>query len=93
MFDPNTGLPPRLLPTRDAARFLGVSMRTLEKHRGYGTGPRYIKLGGRIVYAVEDLQTWAQAGRRTSTTEKTKTHVSAARRLTEAERKNRTGAR
>jgi hypothetical protein len=38
--DPNEGLPPRFLVTRDAARFLGVSMRTMEKHRTYGTGSR-----------------------------------------------------
>ena len=39
-------LPPRYLRTPEAARFLGLSGRTLEKHRTYGTGPRYSKLGG-----------------------------------------------
>lgn len=39
MLDPKTGLPPRFLRTPDAARFLGISIRTLEKHRTYGTGP------------------------------------------------------
>ena len=33
------GLPPRYLRTPEAARFLGLSDRTLEKHRTYGTGP------------------------------------------------------
>jgi len=56
MPDPMAGLPPRLLRTPDAARFLGISNRTLEKHRTYGTGPVYRKIGGRVVYAVEDLQ-------------------------------------
>ena len=37
-------------------RFVGLSIRTLEKHRIYGTGPRYSKLGGRVVYALEDLE-------------------------------------
>ena len=55
MPDPMAGLPPRLLRTPDAARFLGISNRTLEKHRTYGTGPVYRKIGGRVVYAVEDL--------------------------------------
>ena len=32
-------LPPRYLRTPEAARFLGLSGRTLEKHRTYGTGP------------------------------------------------------
>ena len=49
MPDPMAGLPPRLLRTPDAARFLGVSNRTLEKHRTYGTGPVYRKIGGRVV--------------------------------------------
>lgn len=39
MLDPKTGLPPRYLRAPDAARFLGISIRTLEKHRTYGTGP------------------------------------------------------
>ena len=42
-------LPPRYLRTPEAARFVGLSIRTLEKHRIYGTGPRYSKLGGRVV--------------------------------------------
>ena len=51
MPDPNAGLPPRYLRTPEAARFLSLSGRTLEKHRTYGTGPAYRKLGGRVVYA------------------------------------------
>jgi hypothetical protein len=39
MPDPLAGLPPRFLRTPEAARFLGLSGRTLEKHRTYGTGP------------------------------------------------------
>jgi hypothetical protein len=38
MPDPLAGLPPRYLRTPEAARFLGLSGRTLEKHRTYGTG-------------------------------------------------------
>src|SRR5262245_21162699 len=71
MPDPMAGLPPRLLRTPDAARFLGVSNRTLEKHRTYGTGPVYRKIGGRVVYAVEDLQAWSLTGARKSTTDQT----------------------
>ena len=48
MRDPLAGLPPRLLRTPEAARFLGISLRTLEKHRTYGTGPIYRKIGGRV---------------------------------------------
>src|SRR5215467_14785923 len=46
MPDPLAGLPPRFLRTPEAARFLGLSGRTLEKHRTYGTGPKYRKIGG-----------------------------------------------
>lgn len=62
-------LPPRYLRTPEAARFLSLSSRTLEKHRTYGTGPAYRKLGGRVVYAVEDLQAWADRGAVTSTSD------------------------
>jgi predicted DNA-binding transcriptional regulator AlpA len=64
-----TGLPPRYLRTPEAARFLSLSGRTLEKHRTYGTGPAYHKLGGRVVYSVEDLQAWAGRGAVTSTSD------------------------
>lgn len=62
-------LPTRFLRTHEAGRFLGLSGRTLEKHRVYGTGPAYRKIGGRVVYAVEDLQAWAELGRQTSTSD------------------------
>ncbi len=60
---------PRYVRTPDAAVHLGLSPRTLEKHRCYGTGPIYRKLGGRIVYAISDLDAWAEIGRRTSTSD------------------------
>jgi soluble lytic murein transglycosylase-like protein len=63
MPDPLAGLPPRFLRTPEAARFLGRSGPTLEKHRTYRTGPKYRKIGGSLVYAVDDLQ--ASADRRT----------------------------
>jgi predicted DNA-binding transcriptional regulator AlpA len=59
----------RYLRTPEAARFLGLSSRTLEKHRTYGTGPAYRKLGGRVVYAPDDLKEWATLGTRRSTTD------------------------
>lgn len=64
-----TDLPPRYLRTPEAARFLSLSGRTLEKHRTYGTGPAYHKLGGRVVYSIEDLQAWANRGAVTSTSD------------------------
>lgn len=67
-----TPLPANLvghLNTPEAARYLSLSSRTLEKHRTYGTGPTYRKIGGRVIYAVADLDAWAARGLRTSTSE------------------------
>ena len=69
MPDPLAGLPTRFLRTPEAARFLGLSGRTLEKHRTYGTGPKYRKIGGRVVYAVDDLHAWADLGAKKSTSD------------------------
>jgi len=63
------GLPQRYLRTPEAARLVGLSIRTLEKHRIYGTGPRYSKLGGRVVYRLEDLQAWVDRGAKASTSD------------------------
>jgi predicted DNA-binding transcriptional regulator AlpA len=80
MHRPNPELPPRYLRTPEAARFLGLSGRTLEKHRTYGTGPRYSKIGGRVVYALEDLQAWVGRGEKTSTSDSTGDSVLPAKR-------------
>lgn len=64
-----TGHPPRFLTTPEAARRVCLSHRTLEKHRCYGTGPVYRKLGGRVVYAIDELDAWVELGRRTSTSD------------------------
>ncbi|MER2508285.1 MAG: helix-turn-helix domain-containing protein [Amaricoccus sp.] len=62
-------LPPRYLRTKEAAEFLSLSARTLEKHRTYGTGPAYHKLGGRVVYSVAELEAWVARGVLTSTSD------------------------
>lgn len=43
----------------EAAAFLKLSPRTLEKLRVIGGGPKFRKLGRRVVYAVADLECWA----------------------------------
>ena len=75
--------PNRYLRTPEAGRHLGLSGRTLEKHRTYGTGPRYRKIGGRVVYALSDLEAWADQGAQTSTTDHDGGRVRAARRYDE----------
>ena len=69
MNDVIAALPQRYLRTHEAAQLLGLSGRTLEKHRTYGTGPTYKKIGGRVVYSVADLQAWAERGTRSSTSD------------------------
>jgi hypothetical protein len=52
---------PRYLTADEAAEFLRLSPRTLEKHRGIGGGPRYHKFGRAVRYAMSDLEAWAEA--------------------------------
>lgn len=65
----------RYLRAPEAAAHLGFSFHTLAKHRCYGTGPRYHKLGGRIAYTVEDLDAWAATGLQSSTSEPGAGHI------------------
>ena len=50
---------PEFLTTDEAGAFLRLSPRTLEKQRVLGGGPRFRKFGARVVYAIDDLRTWA----------------------------------
>jgi hypothetical protein len=69
MPEPADNAAPHLLKTPDAALRLGLSPRTLEKHRCYGTGPAFHKLGGRVVYSIEALDAWVALGLRRSTSD------------------------
>ncbi len=84
MAETTPDLPQRHLRTPEAARFLGLSDRTLEKHRTYGTGPTFSKLGGRVIYKLEDLRAWVERGLRTSTHDPNATRTPAAKRQPEA---------
>lgn len=55
--------------TRDAARYLGLSPRTLEKLRVSGNGPAYYKMGRAVSYGLSDLEAWVTNNRRCSTTD------------------------
>mgnify|MGYP006172494081 CR=1 FL=1 len=43
----------------EAAEYLRLSPRTLEKQRVIGGGPKFRKFGRRVMYAVSDLDAWA----------------------------------
>ena len=47
-----------LLNGREAAMALRLSERTLERLRLRGDGPRYCKIGRRVVYPQAELDSW-----------------------------------
>lgn len=49
----------RYLSNSEAAAYLKLSPRTLEKQRVIGGGPKFRKFGRRVVYALQDLEGWA----------------------------------
>ena len=51
-----------------AAR-LNISPRTLERWRWTGDGPRFMKVGGRVVYRLEDVEGYEDSQLRNSTAE------------------------
>ena len=59
-----------LLTTREAARFLGVSMAFLERDRWAGAKIPFVKVGSRAVrYRLSDLNDYLKAQTRFSTSE------------------------
>lgn len=58
---------PEVLRPCDAARLVGLSESTLAKLRLNGNGPRYCKLGRRVVYRQADLEQWLQSRTTTDT--------------------------
>lgn len=62
-------MPEILLTPLEAAAYLHVSPKTLEKWRTHGGGPRYRKLVHRVVYTQHDIDTWVEEQARTSTSD------------------------
>lgn len=61
--------PSPFLTVKEAAHFLRLKPRTLDCMRGKGTGPKFRKHGGRIVYHLGDLTEWSERSRRRSTSD------------------------
>ena len=57
------------LSTREAAFYLGLSFRTLEKMRLTGNGPRFRKHGRFVRYHIADLDAWSEGRRHSSTSD------------------------
>ena len=43
----------------DAAQLLHRSVRSLERDRQQGAGPKFVKLGRHVLYRLEDIEAWA----------------------------------
>ncbi len=71
MSDTPTNLPPRFLHANARSRALSrpLGPDPFEKHRYFGTGPAYRRIGGRVVYSVDDLRAWADIGIKHSTSD------------------------
>ncbi|MDR0379992.1 MAG: helix-turn-helix domain-containing protein [Candidatus Accumulibacter sp.] len=59
-------LPDGRLDAKNAATYLGLSVKTLAIKRSHGTGPKFVKQG-RVFYFVKDLDAWLNQGAATST--------------------------
>ena len=67
--------PLRHLNQVELGRRWAMSHRTLERWRWEGGGPSYLKVGGRVLYRLEDIEAFEAAGFR-----KVKTTVSPQRK-------------
>ncbi|WP_454764442.1 helix-turn-helix domain-containing protein [Cupriavidus campinensis] len=48
-----------LTPAQVSERYSGrIAVRTLANWRSAGTGPRFCRVGGRVLYAIADLESW-----------------------------------
>ena len=59
----------RRLSVKEASNYTGLSCSTLNKLRCSGRGPRFAKIGRRVVYDVADLDTWLAKHLKTSTSD------------------------
>jgi predicted DNA-binding transcriptional regulator AlpA len=58
-----------LLNTIEAAKVVGLAPQTLMILRLRGRGPRFVKLGRRVLYDPADIAAWIEANKRLSTSE------------------------
>ena len=63
----------------ELSRRWSISPRTLERWRWLGQGPRYLKIGGRVVYRLEDVEAYEAERMRESTAADTRPAAGTAR--------------
>lgn len=49
-------VPARHLTQRELAQRWDKSEATIERYRSEGTGPRYLKIGGKVLYRLVDIE-------------------------------------
>jgi hypothetical protein len=57
------------LTVRETAAYVRLAKGTLDHMRTVGNGPRYSKLGRKIIYDTRDLDAWIDENTRTSTSD------------------------
>ena len=62
-----TDNPIKHLNQMEVARRWSLSPRTLERWRWIGQGPQFLKVGGRVVYRLADIEAFEAGQLRTST--------------------------
>ena len=58
-----------LLTEPETARALHVSERTLQRWRGSGEGPAFVRAGRRVLYRPADIEAFLEASKALSTSE------------------------
>lgn len=51
----------KLLTTKEVATLTGFSTSYFEKGRIYGYGPKFLRIRGKILYRLEDVENWIMA--------------------------------
>ena len=67
--EPAIALGSKWLRTRQAALYLNLSYRTLEKLRSSDGGPTYRKVGGTVLFRMDEHDAWVDSHSFTSTSE------------------------
>ena len=62
-------MPPILIDEHEAARILGLSVKTIRRWRWAGQGPRFCKFGSAVRYDTVDLADFINSARRQSTSD------------------------
>jgi predicted DNA-binding transcriptional regulator AlpA len=55
--------PPRFLRTKEAAKRIGFSPKTLQNWRSSGKGPPWVRIGGKVAYEVAPFDAWCALSR------------------------------